>query len=494
MPVSCLYVVVMFGTLASQPASFSTSPGLGEAVCPATGCNSTGGAFVQLKTGTLSHVMLEPEKHGESDSVLPSLSQVEASGSIAIVSYNMYWWKVGGTPALYNRLKGERPFDLFGCQECGAQTVIQNCGLNGFDFYEGPKPNPAPLAWNTQVFSKIGGPGNKWVADDKWGDRHFTWVRLRHTPTGANIFFANTHGPLGNCGTTLGNNWVSGVKDNRQAGDIVFMTGDFNCGSGTPAMKLLKGLLPKGVDGGIDQILTDQGNKESGGKREGSPSDHPLIKASFSVSGSGGGSTGNPTNPTAGGNQFGGTSYTCAAFSQWPNVDSGITCGSCSALVLADAYGGRCDTYCQSFRHTCMAAAEEQDENCQIKYSKACNQAITGTSDMLCTCQKGGATNSGSQQGTGSTPQTSGNCNDDNEQCNAWAGVGECEKNPAYMHDKCKSSCNVCPQSGPASQGSTSQPSSGCRDDNGQCGAWAADGECTKNPQYMSLNCKNVLQ
>merc|ERR1712113_907726 len=140
-------------------------------------------------------------------------------------------------------------------------------------------------------FQKIGGPGNKWVAEDRWGARHFTWVRLRHGPTGANIFFANTHGPLENCGNTLGNNWASGVRDNKQVGDVVFMTGDFNCGAGTPAMQLLRKVLPTIIDGGIDHILTDQAKKESGGKREGSPSDHPLIKAAFTVTGSGGSSS-----------------------------------------------------------------------------------------------------------------------------------------------------------------------------------------------------------
>merc|ERR1711957_510245 len=110
-------------------------------------------------------------------------------------------------------------------------------------------------------------------------------------PSGANIFFANTHGPLGNCGDSVGNNWVSGVFDNKRSGDTVFMTGDFNCGSGTPAMRLLKGRLTTAVDGGIDQILTDRGSKQSGGQRSGSPSDHPLIKGSFGVTGSGSSAT-----------------------------------------------------------------------------------------------------------------------------------------------------------------------------------------------------------
>jgi len=264
-------------------------------------------------------------------------------------------------------------------------------------------------------------------------------------------------------------------------------------------MNLLKGQLTIAFDGGIDQILSDRGRKESGGsgKREGSPSDHPMIKGTFTVSGSGGGATTPATTrrrrtPTTGG-QSSGTSSACDAFSQWPNIKGGVTCNSCRALVLTAPYGGRCDRYCQSFGHSCAAAAEEENDNCQVKYSTSCNQPITDTSDMLCTCQKGGATTPvNPQQGAGSTPQTSSNCQDGNGQCASWAATGECARNPGYMSANCKKSCNTCPQSGgsnPAGQGSTPQ-SNGCRDDNNQCAAWATNGECTGNPGYMTVSCK----
>lgn len=77
----------------------------------------------------------------------------------------------------------------------------------------------------------------------------------------------------------------------------------------------------------------------------------------------------------------------CASFSLWPNVDRHVTCGGCTALVLTGPHGGRCDKYCASFGHVCKAAAEEVNENCQVKYSVGCNEAIQGTSDMLCTCE-----------------------------------------------------------------------------------------------------------
>merc|ERR1719356_1278416 len=39
---------------------------------------------------------------------------------------------------------------------------------------------------------------------------------------------------------------------------------------------------------------------------------------------------------------------------------------------------------------------------------------------------------------------TTGPCTDDNENCEYWASVGECEANPAYMLENCRKSCGVC--------------------------------------------------
>merc|ERR1712039_212606 len=108
---------------------------------------------------------------------------------------------------------------------------------------------------------------------------------------------------------------VQGINENRRSGDVVFMTGDYNCGTGTPAMNLLKGRLGVAYDGGIDQILSDSAQKAEGGngRREGSPSDHPLIKGAFNVNG--GGSSSTPRRrrtPTGGG---------CCRF--------GSDCGNC---------------------------------------------------------------------------------------------------------------------------------------------------------------------
>lgn len=85
----------------------------------------------------------------------------------------------------------------------------------------------------------------------------------------------------------------------------------------------------------------------------------------------------------------------CAPRSSWPAIEPAMTstgfagCGTCTALVSTSPYGGRCDTYCESFGHTCAAAAEEEDNDCTVLYSAPCDEAIAGTHDMLCTCRLG---------------------------------------------------------------------------------------------------------
>ncbi|CAL1143941.1 unnamed protein product [Cladocopium goreaui] len=76
----------------------------------------------------------------------------------------------------------------------------------------------------------------------------------------------------------------------------------------------------------------------------------------------------------------------CAPFSEWPDVD-GVTCGGCRALVKTSSFK-RCKDYCESFGHSCVAAAEEEDENCAVKEDYDCDEEIDDTSDMLCTCSK----------------------------------------------------------------------------------------------------------
>jgi len=82
------------------------------------------------------------------------------------------------------------------------------------------------------------------------------------------------------------------------------------------------------------------------------------------------------------------TDGSCDPFTAWPHVDNGVTCSQCTALVLTHPYGGRCDRYCGSFGHVCVAAAEERGETCQVLREHSCDEEIRGTSDMLCTCKR----------------------------------------------------------------------------------------------------------
>jgi hypothetical protein len=204
----------------------------------------------------------------------------------------LYWWNVkehGRWGDILRRIGDEGPFDLIGFQECeNVGWILQNAGLSGFSYYTGPnKPsaNPAPLAWNRAAFLKMDGPGYKVVAHDEFGARVMTWVRLRHLATGANVYFANTHGPLNNCDSQLGRDWSASVSDTKQPGDIAFMTGDFNCWTGTNAMNMLHSIFSHRIESNIDQILADAVPHEGtwGGRRDGWPSDHPLVKGTFTL-------------------------------------------------------------------------------------------------------------------------------------------------------------------------------------------------------------------
>jgi len=68
-------------------------------------------------------------------------------------------------------------------------------------------------------------------------------------------------------------------------------------------------------------------------------------------------------------------------------------------------------------------------------------------------------------------------CSDEVKECTAWAEAGECSSNPKYMHVKCKQACGMCDTS--------------CenRDKSGACELWASSGECENNPAYMKLKC-----
>ncbi|XP_033112621.1 neurogenic locus notch homolog protein 1-like [Anneissia japonica] len=67
-------------------------------------------------------------------------------------------------------------------------------------------------------------------------------------------------------------------------------------------------------------------------------------------------------------------------------------------------------------------------------------------------------------------------CEDNNYNCDYWAGTKECTINPNYMLKYCQFSCGVC------------QPYE-CVDRHENCALWASIGECNNNPFYMLGMC-----
>ncbi|PIK56734.1 putative zinc metalloproteinase nas-13-like [Apostichopus japonicus] len=75
--------------------------------------------------------------------------------------------------------------------------------------------------------------------------------------------------------------------------------------------------------------------------------------------------------------------------------------------------------------------------------------------------------------------ETNPDCEETHPNCSAWAARGECSRNPAWMLPNCPVSCQQCRPS-----------SSNCADDNVNCARWASNGECTRNPLYMRTSCR----
>lgn len=77
-------------------------------------------------------------------------------------------------------------------------------------------------------------------------------------------------------------------------------------------------------------------------------------------------------------------------------------------------------------------------------------------------------------------------CMDTNEQCGSWASNGECTKNPQFMNDSCRRSCGLC------SQGASISDELPCRDTGSRedCEYWSTMGECQANEAFMRGQCQ----
>jgi len=209
-------------------------------------------------------------------------------------SYNLYWWHIKQyhqwsklISSVRKHLVEEHTFDLIGFQECeDVSSIIHQGGLHGYDYYMGhnkPKYNPAPIAWRRSAFEKLTEPAQKVVAKDLYGLRLITYIRLRHLQSQKTVLFVNTHGPLNSCSSKMGQAWADGINGAAESGDAIIMTGDFNCARRSHAIKIVKDILPNGLDQNVDHVISNR-PQVSGGTTGGYPSDHHFLYASFDVS------------------------------------------------------------------------------------------------------------------------------------------------------------------------------------------------------------------
>ncbi|CAE7207612.1 unnamed protein product [Symbiodinium natans] len=220
-----------------------------------------------------------------------------------VASYNLYWWCISdefgtcpqwaggsGFQPIFSRIQENAPLDLIGFQECSdIGRVIWGAGLGStFDFFTPPPGNDAPMAWQKSKFFAVDGPATMWIARDMYGDRNMNWVRLKVIGSGATIFFANTHGPLGQCwggpGFALADSIIKAVYSHKQPQDQMVFTGDFNCDGNSDTIKKLAQVFELAATdnsfGGADHIFSNWGMKVVWtGSNNGWPSDHQLLKA-----------------------------------------------------------------------------------------------------------------------------------------------------------------------------------------------------------------------
>lgn len=82
------------------------------------------------------------------------------------------------------------------------------------------------------------------------------------------------------------------------------------------------------------------------------------------------------------------TSVSCGGAAViFPDVDGNVICGECKVLVDRFQTYGSCNAYCASMGRTCLSAAEEQRDTCDVEYTMSCEDDAGGsTSDAICEC------------------------------------------------------------------------------------------------------------
>eukprot|EP00930_Biecheleria_cincta_P083872 TRINITY_DN73372_c0_g1_i1.p1 TRINITY_DN73372_c0_g1~~TRINITY_DN73372_c0_g1_i1.p1 ORF type:complete len:389 (-),score=41.73 TRINITY_DN73372_c0_g1_i1:183-1319(-) len=228
-----------------------------------------------------------------------------AANSLAVVTYNLYWWCISnqdgacpdyangeGFTQLNSVIGKNGPYDLIGFQECNdAVPILRGAGiLDQFSYFNAG--NDAPMAWRSSRYEVVGGQGSVWIGKDRYGDRHLNWVRLVDRESHARILFANTHGPLNQCdgaaGTTVATRYIDAVKAHQKPGDSIVFTGDFNCASAQETVAKLNSVFKNAATdtsfGGADHIFTSQDSETLASQIiDGAPSDHQMLKLTLQV-------------------------------------------------------------------------------------------------------------------------------------------------------------------------------------------------------------------
>lgn len=96
-------------------------------------------------------------------------------------------------------------------------------------------------------------------------------------------------------------------------------------------------------------------------------------------------------------------------------------------------------------------------------------------------------------------------CVDTAWRCSQWAAEGECQRNPPFMSKECKAACGLCDTRSDASTSAHAASSAASRGAPAasivvenkrelQCHAWALSGECEKNKDYMLRKCRQACE
>jgi len=224
--------------------------------------------------------------------------------NIKVLTYNLFWWNLfgirGGMQQSAGRLiRQNGPFDLMAFQECDdVNRILADTG-SGNEYGRFGGIHAVSTAWRETEWELLA-QGSEEVAEDhksQWyGRRGVVWVRVRHSATGAIVFFADHHGPLpvgfpggGFCGPeATAYNILKVISNNAHKGDAIILTGDFNAPKGSRTHSALSEYLSHQYQGnsfgGVDNFYSNDCAVKVDGQNLGTGgSDHDALSVTFTV-------------------------------------------------------------------------------------------------------------------------------------------------------------------------------------------------------------------